>query len=396
MKCKRRTVILSIIVIFILSVVIELGMQEGFERSDVFSYNEEQTDAQDPYWAMAEELLKDYVPDNYEVSKYWVQDTQYLKEYDLQGTKWMLYECLMENKDGQELDVPFCVWVEKTENGYTIQTDFKNNLFRWALLTSYYEYTGETSGIEDTAAEGYIGNHILMWELSQKGAISDGKGLLLWASLPADSGYASPYYGCLGEDMILCSQYEVQEWEPVFKAAYEKMYEYQKTIHGDLSQKIRFSDNYDQKTYRGDAGEEKSLEDFENAGDYQTYMTAWTNNVFRLTYETWRENYEKSGGVEYMISFDKEYGIEQTQLLELMCEDLRLRLENAENKEKAVNESENNYDVYTVQEGDSLWKIAEDYYGNPKMCDKIYEDNKDIIGNDKNYILPDIMLRLYR
>lgn len=65
-------------------------------------------------------------------------------------------------------------------------------------------------------------------------------------------------------------------------------------------------------------------------------------------------------------------------------------------KEKAVEETKNDYDVYVVQEGDCLWKIAQSYYGNPQMCDKIYEDNRDIIGNDKNHILPDIMLRLYR
>lgn len=125
-------------------------------------------------------------------------------------------------------------------------------------------------------------------------------------------------------------------------------------------------------------------------------MTAWTNNVFWLAYETWREAYEKSDGIEYRISFDKEYGSARTELLELMCVELRLQTENAGNKENAVEETKNDYDVYVVQEGDCLWKIAEHYYENPKMCDKIYKDNRDIIGNDKNHILPDIMLRLYR
>lgn len=68
--------------------------------------------------------------------------------------------------------------------------------------------------------------------------------------------------------------------------------------------------------------------------DYQTYMTAWTNNVFWLAYETWREAYEKSDGIEYRISFDKEYGSARTELLELMCVELRLQTENAGSKEK--------------------------------------------------------------
>lgn len=35
---------------------------------------------------------------------------------------------------------------------------------------------------------------------------------------------------------------------------------------------------------------------------------------------------------------------------------------------------------YTVQEGDTLWKIAEKYYGSGAYWEKIYQDNSGVIS----------------
>lgn len=321
-------------------------------------------DKQDAYWAVAEEILKDYVAEHCTVRMEWHDGPQNLKKADWQGKETELYECYFADADGKEL--PFWVWVEKTENGYAVQTDFKQSLFRWTVLSSFYEYMGEeiyrkyppvieVPTVQDWKMHG-----------NMKAKTAWGKKLLLWAVLPAtDGNNANPYYGCLGEDVILCSQYKVQEWEPVFQIAYEKMYAYQKTINGDLSQNIRFCDVYDLRA------------DLRSGG---------------LAYDTWREEYELSGGEEYPITFDTEYGAQQRALLERMHEDLRLRQEQAAETE---NGREAEYDLYTVKRGDSLWKIAQDYYGDAQLYHQIYEDNRDIIGGDKNYLLPDSVLRLY-
>ncbi|MCM1385744.1 MAG: LysM peptidoglycan-binding domain-containing protein [Bacillus sp. (in: Bacteria)] len=46
----------------------------------------------------------------------------------------------------------------------------------------------------------------------------------------------------------------------------------------------------------------------------------------------------------------------------------------------------------TVQEGDSLWKIAERIYGDGNSWELLYEENKECIGGDANLILPGMEL----
>lgn len=44
--------------------------------------------------------------------------------------------------------------------------------------------------------------------------------------------------------------------------------------------------------------------------------------------------------------------------------------------------------TYTVLRGDSLWKIAQQFYGNGALWPRIYEHNRDIIGPNPNLIQP--------
>jgi nucleoid-associated protein YgaU len=44
--------------------------------------------------------------------------------------------------------------------------------------------------------------------------------------------------------------------------------------------------------------------------------------------------------------------------------------------------------TYTVKKGDSLSKIAKEFYGDAKQWKKIYEANKDVIGNNPDLIHP--------
>lgn len=49
-------------------------------------------------------------------------------------------------------------------------------------------------------------------------------------------------------------------------------------------------------------------------------------------------------------------------------------------------------DLYTVQTGDTLARIAKSYYGNPYDWPRIYKANRDLIGNDPKKIIPGQLL----
>ncbi|ARS37308.1 LysM peptidoglycan-binding domain-containing protein [Pontibacter actiniarum] len=55
-----------------------------------------------------------------------------------------------------------------------------------------------------------------------------------------------------------------------------------------------------------------------------------------------------------------------------------------------------NQDVYTVQSGDSLSKIAQKHYGNANDWTKIYKANKDKIGDNPDLIRPGQRLAIPR
>lgn len=43
---------------------------------------------------------------------------------------------------------------------------------------------------------------------------------------------------------------------------------------------------------------------------------------------------------------------------------------------------------YTVREGDTLWAIAEQFYGDGNEWQKIYQANRNVIGDNPDLIQP--------
>jgi nucleoid-associated protein YgaU len=64
---------------------------------------------------------------------------------------------------------------------------------------------------------------------------------------------------------------------------------------------------------------------------------------------------------------------------------------NDENLECPASEEVSEY--YTVQSGDSLWKISQQFYGDGNKYQKIFEANKEVIKNP-DLIYPGQMLRI--
>jgi len=60
-----------------------------------------------------------------------------------------------------------------------------------------------------------------------------------------------------------------------------------------------------------------------------------------------------------------------------------------------LNAPEQTYEVtyYEIQEGDSLWKIADKFYGNGSKYEKIFEENREVI-KDPDKIFPGQKIRI--
>ena len=80
-------------------------------------------------------------------------------------------------------------------------------------------------------------------------------------------------------------------------------------------------------------------------------------------------------------SFDKAYAIEV--------------LRNGDEENTAVEEDNTeapNRDIYIVQKGDCLWSIAQDEFGDGMRWNELYEENKEVIGDNPDLILTGIRL----
>lgn len=164
------------------------------------------------------------------------------------------------------------------------------------------------------------------------------------------------------EGLVLSSFYDMDGMETVFRESYEKMREWQRQIPADLSQTIRISKN----------------------------------------------------APEYFLSFTEEYGAQQQEVLDALCEEryaynLTLSgeemgwyaevMEEQERKERAseaemTEEAGNTEGFYTVRAGDCLWHIAEEALGDSMNWKELYDQNKALIGGDPNLLLPGTVLHL--
>ncbi len=58
--------------------------------------------------------------------------------------------------------------------------------------------------------------------------------------------------------------------------------------------------------------------------------------------------------------------------------------------------AEKEYDTYTVKSGDSLSKIAGQFYGDVHQWNKIYDENRELIGSNPDMIQPGQTLKIPR
>lgn len=59
-----------------------------------------------------------------------------------------------------------------------------------------------------------------------------------------------------------------------------------------------------------------------------------------------------------------------------------------------VDDEQISFTSYVVSKGDTLWAIAEHFYGDGQYAYKIWNDNREIIGNNMNLILPGMQLEI--
>ena len=74
----------------------------------------------------------------------------------------------------------------------------------------------------------------------------------------------------------------------------------------------------------------------------------------------------------------------------------RLRQRDARMKAEAQAKAAAEPTTYTVVYGDTLWGLAERFYGEGIQYTRIYEANKELIGPDPNVLYPDWVLKIPR
>lgn len=340
------------------------------EQTEKIRYNERIT--RNPCWQQVKELLESLLTDEVYVEIYeqsgWSEDDRemenpakyifsvYLYENDFSYDNYAdvldRYLVILDHCIEQDGTFTFYIWVEENGNTDVIKTDFQQQLFSYVLAKTSYERAQEKQN-----------------------------GFLIGNS-PSESRYAIPYYELMEEPLVLETIGEEDNAQVVFQRAYEKMHDWQEQIEGDLTLPVRFCDDFnpeDTERYIDPGKPRESLS--------QQELTNWFSQMAVQGYRYWLDEYG-TYFPEHELSFYSEYGEEQETFYETLLSERRNYLTGQEGPE------ETEKSTYTVQKGDTLWQIAIQFFGDGRRCTEIWEENRAVIGEDMNYILPGQVLKL--
>ncbi len=286
----------------------------------------------------------------------------------------------------------FYVWVKKTDHGVELGTDFHQKMFEYILYECSKEHYEEKA---------YLAG------------VSPSENWMLWY----------PLYDLLGEPVAMVSVTQKEKLEPVFRDACERMYERQKQAAGELGQQVRFGAFFDSESLSWRNKDDPEYREFEK--DYWKRRD-WSSR--KSTYDSYRlEKWDVEGYWRWLdrygdyypvydLDFHTGYDAEKQNIFREMCVDREEQLELWRAKEAAKKEKERQKDaqqkgaeqeegqqeaveqnvsgedakrgVWTVEKGDTLWEIARRKYGDGSFWPRIYEKNRDVIGEDGRIIFP--------
>lgn len=383
-------------------------------QSDAVQKTEEERDEAQLYWELAREMFSDMLLEQESVerksarkghelfSDEWYADEYRMADpyryfflcgwYDgIQATPGspseqdLTYLSVEQRRAGDyEGYFPFSVWVKETDHGVELTTDFHQKMFQYLLFESSKEHYGE-------------------------------KAYLAGVSPSENWMEYVPLYELLGEPVVMVSVTEDEKLEPVFRDACERMYERQKQVSGELGQQVRFGAFFDTASISWRNKDDPKYREFEKdywkRRDWPARKSTYDSYLFeKWDVEGYRRWLDRYGGYypAYYLDFHTGYDAEKQSIFQEMCKDRDQYLEMWRAKEAAKKEKEAGKDikaqeetgedgqrgVWTVEKGDTLWGIARRKYGDGSLWRRIYDSNRDVIGEDGNVILPGQVLEL--
>lgn len=266
----------------------------------------------------------------------------------------------------------FSIWVKETDHGVELGTDFHQKMFQYILY--------------ECSKEHYRKGAYLI-------GLSPSEQWMEWC----------PLFDILGEPVVLVSVTGAEKLEPVFRDACERMHERQERISGELGQTVRFGSVFDDDSLAWWDEEPMGYEDFEDRGRWQQYFTYMDEQRRISGYRRWLRRYE-SYYPEFRLDFHTGYDEEKQNIFREMCacREAYLQEQRGEGQEEQKAEwglhlgepQQEGQELWTVKEGDSLWQIAQQQYGDGSLWKRIYERNQEVIGEDENVIFPGQVLEL--
>lgn len=387
-----KTFIMSLLILSLL--ITGCGQTSEEEYAVITLETEESQNDLDIYWSWAEDWLSDMLLENESIER------RYIKEsYELFSDEWYehgsrltepylyVFSCAWRdtNKTSPD-DFPeqddtfysvefprrsgdykgyfiFSIWVKKTDHGIELGTDFHQKMLQYILYECSKEHYEENA-------------YLIGLSPSEQG--------MMWC----------PLFDILGDPVVLVSVTEKEKLEPVFRDACERMHERQKQISGELGQTVRFGAVFDDYPLSWWDEEIIEYDDFEDKHRYDDYITYMNEQRIIGGYRRWLERYGRYYPT-FRLDFHTGYDAEKQNIFQEMCVYRELYLDAQHEKEEPVQEAQPaEPEFWTVNKGDSLWKIARQQYGDGRLWKQIYERNHEMIGADENVLSPGQVLEL--